>query len=298
MRILLAGSSGQVGRALVTALAPLGRVIAADRESLNMSKPHELCARVSALRPDVIVNAAAFTDVERAELDEQAALVVNGVSVGELALAARQLNVPLIHYSTDYIFDGTKTTPYLEQDAPAPLSAYGRSKLDGELQIRASCCAHLILRTSWVYAATGRNFLTTMLRLATERDELRVVDDQFGTPTFATFIATATVQMLEQTFVSDEAQRRLSIGDTVNLVNGGETTWYGFAREIFVNRSIQQRMRAPRLVPIKSGEFVTRVRRPANSRLSTERARSVWKLQVPDWRESLADCLDQLPPSP
>ena len=161
---------------------------------------------IRASRPDAVVNAAAYTDVERAELEEQAALTINGVGVGELATAARELNVPLIHYSTDYVFDGTKSSPYVETDHPAPLSSYGRSKLDGENRIRESGCAHLILRTSWVYAATGRNFLTTMLRLAAERDELRVVDDQFGAPTFAGFIAAATARVLEQTLSSAAAR--------------------------------------------------------------------------------------------
>ncbi len=154
-----------------------------------------------ALAPDVIVNAAAYTDVERAESEEQSALTINGISVGELADAARERQVPLIHYSTDYVFDGTKALPYIEEDLCAPISAYGRSKLDGELRIRNSGCAHLILRTSWVYAAAGRNFLTTMLRLATEREELRVVDDQFGAPTFAGFLGNGYVAVARRDFV-------------------------------------------------------------------------------------------------
>jgi dTDP-4-dehydrorhamnose reductase len=294
MRILLTGGDGQVGRALTTALAPLGGVIVTDRSSFDLSHPEQIHTRVTALRPDIIVNAAAYTDVERAELEEQAALTINGISVGELATAARQLNVPLIHYSTDYVFDGTKSSPYVETDHPAPLSSYGRSKLDGENRIRASSCAHLILRTSWVYASTGRNFLTTMLRLASERDELRVIDDQFGAPTFAGFIASATAQVLEQTFSSAAARRRVDEGDTVHLVNGGATSWFGFASKIFASDTVRQRVRAPRLVAIKSNEFPTRACRPTNSRLSTEKARTVWQLQIPDWRESLVDCLSQL----
>lgn len=294
MRILLTGSSGQIGRALTVALAPLGNVIATDRSTFDLLQPEQIRVRVAALRPHAIVNAAAYTDVERAEQEGQAALTVNSVSVGELATAARELNVPLIHYSTDYVFDGTKGSPYVETDHPAPLSSYGHSKLDGENRIRASGCAYLILRTSWVYAATGRNFLTTMLRLASERDELRVVNDQSGAPTFAGFIAASSARLLEQTLSSDEARARVTSGDTVHLVNGGATTWFGFASEIFASDLVQQPVRAPRLVPINSSEFPTRARRPANSRLSTEKARSVWKLQIPDWRESLTDCLSQL----
>ena len=221
-------------------------------------------------------------------------LTVNGASVGELADAAREGHVPLIHYSTDYVFDGTKTLPYAEEDPPAPLSAYGRSKLNGEQRIRSSGCAHLILRTGWVYSATGRNFLTTMLRLAAEREELRVVNDQFGAPTFAGFIATATAQMLREILSSDTARERVINGDTVHLANSGVTSWFGFASEIFASHLIQQRVPTPRLVPIKTSEFPTRARRPANSCLSTEKARIMWNLQVPDWRESLADCLLQL----
>ena len=294
MRVLLTGSGGQVGRALATTLSSFGTVIATDRPSLDLAFPNQIRARVTAMRPDLIVNAAAYTDVERAELEEEAAVAINGVSVGELAAAARELQVPLIHYSTDYVFDGTKTSPYTEDDQAAPLSAYGRSKLDGEQRIRSSGCAHLILRTSWVYAEAGRNFLTTMLRLAAEREELRVVDDQFGAPTFAGFIAAATARIIEQITSSEAARRRLDDGDTVHLVNGGATNWFGFASAIFESDSVRERVRKPRLVPIKSSEFPTRARRPANSRLSSERARSSWKLQIPDWRESLAVCLSQL----
>ena len=294
MRILLTGSDGQLGRCLVTTLAPLGNVIATDRSTLDLSQPQHVRARVMALAPDVIVNAAAYTDVERAELEEQSALIINGVSVGELADAARERHVPLIHYSTDYVFDGAKKLPYVEEDPTAPLSVYGRSKLDGEQRIRNSGCAHLILRTSWVYAATGRNFLTTMLRLATERDELRVVDDQFGAPTFAGFIATGTAQVLRAILSSDAARERLINGDTVHVVNAGVTSWFGFASEIFAHPLTQQRVHTPRLIPIKTSEFPTRARRPANSHLSTEKARTVWDLHAPEWRESLADCLSQL----
>ena len=294
MRILLTGKDGQVGRCLAAMLAPLGNVMATDRTTFDLSEPQRIRAAVAALAPDMIVNAAADTDVESAELDEQRALTVNGVSVGELADAARARQVPLVHFSTDYVFDGTKTVPYVEDDPPAPLSAYGRSKLDGEERIRSSGCAYLIVRTGWVYAASGRNFLTTMLRLASEREELRVVDDQLGAPTFAGFVATATVRMLREISSSDDARERVDRGETVHVVNGGVTSWFGFASEIFASRLVQQRVRAPKLVPIKSENFSTRARRPANSTLSTERARTVWNLQIPGWRESLAVCLDEL----
>ena len=294
MRILLTGSSGQVGRALVTALAPLGDVVAADRSSFDLAQPDLISERAAELQPDLIVNAAAYTDVECAELEEHAAMTANGVSVGALAVAARELNVPLLHYSTDYVFDGNKTSPYVEEDQTAPLSVYGRSKLDGENRIRDSGCAHVILRTSWIYAAAGHNFLTTMLRLAAEREELTVVDDQVGAPTFAGFIAISTAQMITEIVSSGGARRRVQEGETVHLVNGGATSWFGFASAIFASDLVRERVRPPRLVPVKSSEFPTRARRPANSLLSTEKARTVWKLQVPDWRDSLADCLSRL----
>lgn len=284
-----------MGRYLTTTLAPLGNVIAADRTTLDLSQPQHIRPRVTALTPNVIVNAAAYTDVERAELEEQSALTINGVSVGELAEVALERQIPLIHYSTDYVFDGTKTLPYVEEDPRAPLSVYGRSKLNGEERIRNSGCAHLILRTSWVYAATGRNFLTTMLRLAAEREELHVVDDQFGAPTFAGFIATATAQMLGEILSGGAARERVNNGDTVHVVNSGVTSWFGFASEIFASRMVQQRVPTPRLVPIKTSEFPTRARRPANSYLSTQKARTMWGLHVPEWQESLTDCLRQLP---
>ncbi|MEP6607070.1 MAG: dTDP-4-dehydrorhamnose reductase [Burkholderiaceae bacterium] len=294
MRILLTGCGGQLGGALLHALASVGEVIAADRSSIDLSKPEQIAERVSALRPELIVNAAAYTDVERAEVESDAAMTVNGASVGQLARAARDLAVPLIHYSSDYVFDGTKVTPYVEEDLPAPLSAYGRSKLEGENQIRAVGCAHLILRTSWVYAATGRNFLTTMLRLAAEREELRVVDDQWGAPTFAGSIATATAELIKQTYASEAARARFQSGDTVHLVDSGVTSWFGFATEIFESAAVRKRVRAPRLVPIKAMEFPTKARRPANSRLSIEKAQTVWSLTVPDWRDALAECLSQM----
>jgi dTDP-4-dehydrorhamnose reductase len=294
MRILLTGSGGQVGRALVTALAPLGEVIATDRASLDLSQPEQLRAKVVALRPDLVVNAAAYTDVERAETEEPLAVTVNAISVGQLATAAHELDIPLIHYSTDYVFDGMKASAYLEDDVTRPLSAYGRSKVEGENRIRQSGCAHLILRTSWVYSAGGRNFLTTMLRLAAEREELRIVDDQIGAPTFAGFIAVATAQMAEQMTSDGVARRRVAAGETVHLVNGNFTSWFGFASEIFASAVVTRRYHVPRLVAITTSEFPTRAIRPRNSRLSTERAMTQWRLRIPDWRESLAECLDQL----
>jgi dTDP-4-dehydrorhamnose reductase len=273
MRILLTGCGGQVGRVNGYAVVA-GTVIATDRSSLDLAFPEQVRAGVTAMRPDLIVNAAAYTDVERAESEEKAAVAINGVSVGELAVAACELQVPLIHYSTDYVFDGTKALPYVEDDQTAPLSAYGRSKLDGEQRIRSSGCAHLILRTSWIYAEGGRNFVTTMLRLAAERDELRVVDDQFGAPTFAGFIADATAHIIEQMIGSDAARRRVG-GDTLHLRNGGATSWFGFASSSFASETIRQRLRPPHLIPIRPVSFQrVRAGRPTRASVPKRRAPS------------------------
>ena len=294
MRIVLTGGSGQLGRALTTELAPIGQVICTDRATVDLARPDTIKANVSRLRPNLIINAAAFTDVERAESEESLATTINGTSVGELAITALELDVPLVHYSTDYVFDGTKPSPYVEEDLPAPLSAYGRSKLEGEKRIRQSGCSHLIVRTSWVYAPAGRNFLTTMLRLAAEREELRVVDDQWGAPTFAGSIAKATAEILQMSHSDAGARRHLCNGEILHVVNEGVTNWFGFASEIFERIEIPQRRCAPRLVPIKSSDFPTAVRRPANSRLSTDKVRTVWGLVLPHWRDALADCVNQL----
>ena len=296
MRILLTGSDGQVGRALSTVLSALGEVTATDRTALDLSQPGQVGSKVRVLRPDLIINAAAYTDVERAESEEELAFTVNAESVGELARTGRALGIPLVHYSTDYVFDGSKASPYVEEDRTAPLSVYGRSKLEGETRIRESGCAHLILRTSWVYAATGRNFLQTMLRLSGERDELRIVEDQIGAPTFADFIATATAQMIRQRESNDALGERVQRGETVHLVNSGATNWLGFASAIFDHPVVRARYRVPRLVGINSSEYPTRAIRPKNSVLSTEKARTVWNLSVPDWRESLEECLSLLEP--
>ena len=293
MRVLLTGCCGQVGGALWAALAPLGDVVATNRTSLDLSLPEQVRGRVTTLRPDLIVNAAAYTDVEQAEANEPLASAVNAVSVGQLALAARDRGIPLIHFSTDYVFDGSKTAAYVEDDPPRPLSAYGRTKLDGENRLRQSGCAHLIVRTSWVYAASGRNFLTTMLRLAAEREELRIVVDQIGAPTYAGFIAQATAQMVQRVSAETDARQRIDAGDTVHLVNGGATSWHGFASEIFANPVVRRRCRIPTLTAIETSDFPTRAVRPKNSRLNTEKARRVWGLQIPDWRVSLAECLNQ-----
>jgi dTDP-4-dehydrorhamnose reductase len=290
MRILLTGSGGQVGSALRTTLVPLGEVLAPGRTELDLARPEGLRSRVAAMRPDLIVNAAAYTDVEGAESDEAAAFAVNAESVAELATAARACGALLVHYSTDYVFDGSRGAPYAEDAATHPLSVYGRSKLDGERRILASGCEHLILRTSWVYEARGRNFLLTMLRLGRERDRLRIVDDQLGAPTWATALARGTAELLAARMRSELLRARTREGELLHLTNDGWTSWYGFAQAIFESQRAAGE-RVPQLDAIASDEFPTRARRPLDSRLSCERAARIWGLRLPHWRDSLAECL-------
>ena len=281
MRILLIGPTGQVGGELAPRLAALGGVVALDRRALDLADPDAIRAGVRGARPDVIVNAAAYTAVDRAESEPDRANAINARAPGVLAEEAKSLGALLVHYSTDYVFDGTKASPYTEGDAPNPLSVYGRTKLGGERAIRVSGCRHLILRTSWVYASRGHNFLLTMLRLGAERSELRVVGDQRGAPTWARDIAAATVRLLAK-----------PPNGLFHLTAAGETTWHGFAREI---------MRLAGLTPvvhrIRAAEYPTAARRPANSVLDNARLRAAAGVVMPAWDESLARCLAETRPA-
>jgi len=279
VKILLTGKNGQVGWELERCLLPRGRVFAFDRASLDLADPDQIVARVRELKPELIVNAAAYTAVDRAESEPEIAMQINTAAPGILAEEAKRLGALLVHYSTDYVFDGMKPTPYLETDTPNPISAYGRSKLEGERAIQASGCRHLILRTSWVYGLRGKNFLLTILRLAREGRELRVVDDQIGAPTWCRDIATATAQLT----------REAGAGKTDSLYHltaGGATSWYGFAREILKLRGIDTPVRA-----ISTREYLVPARRPANSILSGAAISARRKVELPEWQVSLAICL-------
>jgi dTDP-4-dehydrorhamnose reductase len=271
VKILLTGPTGQVGWELAPKLAHLGEVIAPDRRALDLADAEATRARVRDLRPDVIVNAAAYTAVDRAESEPDLARAINGTAPGVLADEAKRLGALLVHYSTDYVFDGTKEAPYTEDDTPNPLSVYGRSKLEGDRAIQASGCRHLILRTSWVYAGRGQNFLLTMLRLGAGRPELRVVDDQRGAPTWARDIAAATVALLAD-----------PPNGLFHLTAAGVTTWHGCACEI---------MRQAGLMPIvhrlRTDEYPTAARRPANSVLDNRKAQALLG-PLPDWRDVFA----------
>ena len=295
-RVLVTGTNGQVGFELLSSLAGQGQVIAAGRERMDLSKPDSIRSIVREIGPDLIVNAAAYTAVDQAESEPELAMAVNGIAPGILAEEAKRLGAALIHYSTDYVFDGSKVEPYTEDDAPCPINVYGRTKLAGERAIQAVEVPHLILRTSWVYSLRGRNFLLTVLRLAQERDELRIVDDQIGAPTWSRALAGATSDILKhlgygQPGFRDACMEQRGI---YNLSAAGQTSWYGFAAailEIAVSLENGPLDRVPLLEPISTGEYPLPARRPRNSVLGNARLQSVFGLVMPDWNASLVECM-------
>ncbi len=293
-RILLTGATGQVGWELARALVPLaGVVISPGRTELDLAKPETLAAAVDAAQPDVIINAAAYTAVDKAESDAAVAQSVNADAPLELAKSARKRNALLIHYSTDYVFDGRKEGEYAEDDTPNPLSVYGRTKLAGDMAIRESGADHLIFRTSWVYAARGRNFLLTMLRLATEREELRIVDDQCGAPTWSRLIAVSTVLALRQDLASREQGKFDSA--VINLATGGAVTWFGFASAIIAAaRAHGMPMKCREVLPITTADYPLPAQRPANSRLACARLAKRYGVQLPEWNRCMNLCLAEV----
>ncbi|HVT33286.1 MAG TPA: dTDP-4-dehydrorhamnose reductase [Rhodanobacteraceae bacterium] len=300
MKILVLGANGQVGCELMRALAPLGEVVAATRDGArdtieaDLARPDSLADALDAVDAEIVVNAAAYTAVDRAEDESSLADRINHRAVAGIGAWAAAKGAGVIHYSTDYVFDGSAKRPYREDDPTAPLGVYGRTKLDGEDALRASGARHLILRTAWVYAARGRNFLLTMLRLAGERDELRVVDDQVGAPTPARLIADATAEALASWHVSLET-RDARFDGIHHLVSRGKCSWCDFAGAIMAGAAKRGLVaRAPRVVPIRTSEYPTRAKRPAYSVLDTERFEGAFGLQLPDWRAGLDQVLDEL----
>lgn len=283
MKILLTGYTGQLGRELKRSLACLGELVACDRGQLDLARLDALRDTVRAIAPTVIVNAAAYTAVDKAEAEPTVAEMINATVPGILAEEARRLGALLIHYSTDYVFDGAKPAPYNEDDSPAPLSAYGRSKRAGELAIAAAGGRHLIFRTSWTYGLHGANFMKTMLRLARERDELRVVGDQIGAPTWTRHLADVTALVIAQHDIPD---------GLYHLAAAGETSWHGYAEDIFAEAQRAGLLeRAPLVHRIGSADYPLPAARPANSRLDCSRFRRDFGLSLPDWRTGLIDCL-------
>jgi len=284
MRILVLGRHGQVGAALTQSMQGLGELIALDRAQLDLSNPDAIRTALRELQPQMIINAAAYTAVDAAESDEATAFQVNAEAPRVIAEESERLGAALIHYSTDYVFDGGKQGSWLEDDAPAPLSVYGRSKLAGEQAITDVGGSHLILRTSWVYGLHGKNFLLTMLKLAETRDELAIVDDQIGAPTWAVTIADATAAIIRD---SGESAQLAALSGIYHLCAGGHTSWFGFAQAIFAHASIE---RKPKLRPITTAEYPTPAKRPSNSMLNTDKFRHTFG-DLPAWDNALQTCM-------
>jgi len=278
--ILVTGALGQVGAELVPLLAPLGRVVAVDRAGLDLASPDAIVAKMREIAPAIVVNAAAYTAVDRAERERDLAFAVNATAPGVIAEEAKRLGALVVHYSTDYVFDGSATQPYAEDAPTGPLSVYGESKLAGERAVRASGADALVFRTSWVYGLSGANFLLTIRRLAAEREELRIVDDQTGVPNWSRAIARATARVLAQG--RDALRERCGL---YHLSSRGSTTWHGFARAILGDAP------RPRLVPIATREYPTPARRPAYGVLATDKFERAFGFALPEWREALSECL-------
>jgi dTDP-4-dehydrorhamnose reductase len=299
--ILLIGNNGQVGRELNRMLPQLGDVQSLGREQLDLSRPEEIRRAIGTFRPNLIVNAAAYTAVDKAETEQDLARAVNAVAPAVMAEEAKKIGALLVHYSTDYVFDGTKASPYTEQDPTNPKNVYGKTKLEGELAIQQSGASNLIFRAAWVYATEGRNFLLTILRLATQREELKIVCDQTGAPTTSREIATATTKILSRIFAQGNGSYSPADADGIfHMAAGGQTTWFGFtqaildhARKIDANapwfaaatggRSLIVR----NVIPIPAIEYPTPASRPAYSVLSNERLNRTFSVRLPDWQTQL-----------
>jgi dTDP-4-dehydrorhamnose reductase len=285
LKILISGKTGQVALELQKHLGGLGELIVLGRNDLDLSKPEQIRAQVRAHRPDLIINAAAHTAVDLAESEPELAFAINGVAPGVFAEEAAALGIPLIHYSTDYVFDGNKPAPYTEDDTPNPLGVYGKSKLAGERAIAATGAEHLILRTSWVYSTHGKNFLLTMQRLLQERPELRVVADQIGAPTWAGTIARSTRLLIERWQAAEAGA-----WGVYHLTAQGETSWFGFTQAIAEHLSAQGKPCAT-LEPIPASAYPTPAARPQNSRLDCSRLEREWQVAQPAWQNALRECL-------
>ncbi len=297
MRILVTGVTGQVGGALVPRLKQVGTVVAATREAVDLTRPDDISGALDRLAPDVIINPAAYTAVDQAEDERDLAFTVNGESPGALARWAAAHAVPLIHLSTDYVFDGSGERPWREDDATRPLSTYGASKLAGEVAVRAAGGPHLVVRTSWVYAASGKNFLRTIARLAAERAELKIVSDQIGAPTSAAVIADALARIVADN-AGDLAARFAAADGLVHLAAADTTSWHGFADAIVAGLKARNLpVKTERVVAIRTEDYPTKATRPRNSRLALGRLADVFGIATPSWPTALEDELDQLPKS-
>ncbi|HEY5998803.1 MAG TPA: dTDP-4-dehydrorhamnose reductase [bacterium] len=293
--ILVTGANGQLGWELRRTLAPLGPLTAVDVAEMPLEDTAAIRRVVREVRPALIVNAAAYTAVDRAEDEPELAMAVNGVAPAVLADEAKRLGAAIVHYSTDYVFDGAKPGAYDEGDTPRPLGVYGETKLAGEEGVRGAGVPHLILRTSWVYGARGANFLRTILRAAAAGKPLRVVDDQRGAPTWCRMLAEATALALVQTGAVLRPDALEDYGGTYHLAGGGETTWHGFAVALLELAPPAVRAACPGITPVPTSAWPTKARRPANSRLDCTRFRDTFGLALPDWRDSLALVMAEIP---
>lgn len=288
--ILVTGVNGQVGFELQRSLQGLGRVVACDRSMLDLSDLARVRDVVRDLKPAIIVNPAAYTAVDKAETDIDAARRLNAEVPCVLAEEAARSGAALVHYSTDYVFDGTKDGAYVETDATNPQNVYGLTKLEGEQAIAATGCAHVILRTSWVYGRRGKNFLLTMLKLGSERPELRVVADQIGAPTWSKTIAIATSHIVAQALATDEVDWWARRSGVYHFTSAGATSWHGFAEAILANAMGEL---APKVVPIPASDYPVPAKRPANSKLSHAKLTQAFGLRLPEWDDALKLCLSE-----
>lgn len=295
MKILLTGRNGQVGYELERSLQGLGEIVAVDAGQMDLTNPGQIREVIRLVKPGLIVNPAAYTAVDQAESEPELAMRINGEAPAIIAEEAKRLGAAMIHYSTDYVFDGSKSGPYTEDDAPNPVSVYGRSKLVGEEAVRAAGIPHLVLRTSWVYGMRGKNFLLTMLRLARERDELRIVDDQHGAPTWCRTIADTTAHIVTRLSRPNNGSIDLeqdlwkARSGLYHLTAQGQTTWHGFAQTIVARSAIDKK---PLVTPIKTRDYPMPAKRPANSVLSCGRLTKAF-CRLPDWDSALRLCQDE-----
>jgi len=303
MKILLTGKNGQVGWELQRTLAPLGEVVAVDRQALDLTSPDAIRALIREVKPALIVNPAAYTAVDKAESEPELAMAVNGIAPGIMAEEAKRLGAAMIHYSTDYVFDGTKTSPYTEKDLPNPGNVYGKTKLAGEQAIQAAGIPHLILRTSWVYGTRGRNFLLTILRLAQERDELKIVDDQIGAPTSSRMIAEITGQILAQCFspithcaspIAHHPSPITPYSGLYHLTAAGQTSWHGFAAAILESRARTTGVAGSRLTPIPTSAYPLPAPRPLYSVMANDKLQRTFGVSAPAWQSGLSLCMEEM----
>jgi dTDP-4-dehydrorhamnose reductase len=289
-RVLVTGADGQVGRALLAEFRDTAELIACNRQTLDLSNPEKIRAKLREVNPDVILNAGAYTAVDRAETEHELAMAINGQAPGVLAEEAARSGALLVHYSTDYAFDGSKNGPWVEDDRTNPLSVYGASKLAGEEAIRSIGDRYVIFRTSWVYAPEGKNFVLTMLRLGSERDSLNVVDDQIGAPTTAADLARAT-QGIAAGILNDNFGPESDWAGTYHMTCGGSISWCGFARAIFERAPELLGGKKPTVNPIKTSEYPTPAKRPLNSVLSNEKLQQRFGVRLANWQSALDEVL-------